>query len=50
MMIIMKKEFPFVGRFSIKDNPIIVANDILNTLDIKPSIIIQHNPHFRMDR
>ncbi|WP_026632991.1 XRE family transcriptional regulator [Dyadobacter alkalitolerans] len=28
--------FPFVGRFSIKDNPADVAQDILNTLNISP--------------
>ncbi|WP_291967012.1 XRE family transcriptional regulator [Maribacter sp.] len=28
---------PFVGKFSINDNPEIVANDILNTLNINPA-------------
>jgi Zn-dependent peptidase ImmA (M78 family) len=32
-----KEKLPFVGRFSIKDNPIAVAQDILKTLNINPS-------------
>jgi Zn-dependent peptidase ImmA (M78 family)/transcriptional regulator with XRE-family HTH domain len=35
-------KLPFVGRFSINDNPQIVAEDILNTLDINPA-------HYRSD-
>jgi len=31
-----EEKLPFVGRFSINDNPEIVARDILNTLDINP--------------
>lgn len=31
-----EEKLPFVGRFSINDNPEIVAKDILNTLDIDP--------------
>jgi Zn-dependent peptidase ImmA (M78 family)/transcriptional regulator with XRE-family HTH domain len=31
-----ESRFPFVGRFSIKDNPADVANDILKTLNISP--------------
>lgn len=30
------KQLPFVGKYSIKDNPIDVANDILSTLNINP--------------
>lgn len=30
-------KLPFVGRFSIKDNPIVVAQDILKILNINPS-------------
>lgn len=37
-------KIPFFGRFSIKDNPVIVANDILKTLDITPSNYITENP------
>lgn len=33
---------PFVGRFSIKDHPVTVANDILSTLGIEP-------PHYASD-
>jgi Zn-dependent peptidase ImmA (M78 family) len=32
-----ENKIPFVGKFSIKSNPIIVANDILKTLEINPS-------------
>ena len=31
------KRLPFVGKFSLKDNPISVARDILQTLDIDPA-------------
>ncbi|MEN6501714.1 MAG: ImmA/IrrE family metallo-endopeptidase [Tenuifilaceae bacterium] len=31
-----ERKIIFVGKYSIKDNPIIVANDILNTLGINP--------------
>lgn len=34
----------FIGKFSIKDNPIIVANDILNTLNINPLNYKSNNP------
>jgi len=34
----------FVGRFSLQDNPIDVANDILKTLDIDPSNYSTGNP------
>ena len=30
------RQLPFVGKYSIKDNPIEVANDILSTLNINP--------------
>lgn len=32
-----EEKLPFVGRFSIKDNPIVVAKDILTTLKIDPA-------------
>lgn len=32
-----EEKLSFVGRYSIKDNPLTVANDILNTLGINPS-------------
>jgi Zn-dependent peptidase ImmA (M78 family)/transcriptional regulator with XRE-family HTH domain len=35
---------PFVGRFSFKDNPEIVAKDILATLKINPSLYKTENP------
>ena len=35
---------PFVGRFSINDNPISVAKDILNTLGINPASYANDNP------
>jgi Zn-dependent peptidase ImmA (M78 family)/DNA-binding XRE family transcriptional regulator len=31
-----ESKFPFVGRFSLKDNPAEVAQDILNTLNVSP--------------
>lgn len=31
-----EQKFPFVGRFTVNDNPEDVAEDILNTLDISP--------------
>lgn len=34
----------FVGKFTLKDNPEIVANDILNTLDITPAKYQKDNP------
>jgi len=37
-------KLPFVGKFSIKDNPIKVANDILSTLQITPSHYLTDNP------
>jgi Zn-dependent peptidase ImmA (M78 family)/transcriptional regulator with XRE-family HTH domain len=37
-------KLPFVGRFSIKDNPESVANDILNTLGIQPAKYCLENP------
>lgn len=40
------KETPlaFVGRFDLQSNPIEVANDILNTLQINPSHYVKDNP------
>jgi Zn-dependent peptidase ImmA (M78 family)/transcriptional regulator with XRE-family HTH domain len=35
---------PFVGKFSINDNPINVAKDILNTLGINPTNYTNDNP------
>ncbi len=34
----------FVGKYSLKDNPITVANDILSTLQIDPSNYVHGNP------
>lgn len=37
-------KIPFVGRFSLSDNPITVARDILNTLGINPANYSNENP------
>lgn len=39
-----ESKLPFVGKFSLKDNPEIVAKDILNTLDITPAKYKKENP------
>jgi len=39
-----ENKIPFVGRYSIKDNPISVANNILETLEIIPSKYKTDNP------
>ncbi len=39
-----ESKIPFVGRFSVNDNPITVAKDILNTLGINPSSYTNDNP------
>ena len=39
-----EQTLPFVGRFSIKNNPVQVANDILKTLNINPANYITSNP------
>jgi Zn-dependent peptidase ImmA (M78 family)/DNA-binding XRE family transcriptional regulator len=39
-----EEKLPFVGRFSIKDKPDVVANDILKTLDINPLSYQMDNP------
>jgi len=39
-----EEKIPFVGRFSTKDNPIHIANDILKTLGINPSSYNTNNP------
>ncbi len=39
-----EEKLPFVGRFSIKDNPRIVAKDILTTLKINPASYKSDNP------
>lgn len=39
-----EEKLPFVGRFSINDNPQKVANDILQTLKINPSFYKSDNP------
>ena len=39
-----EKPLPFVGRFSIKDDPALVARDILNELRIEPANYISDNP------
>lgn len=35
---------PFIGRFTIKDNPVLVAKDILTTLNINPLNYKSNNP------
>ena len=35
---------PFIGKFTIKDNPVLVANDILATLNINPLTYQSNNP------
>jgi len=35
---------PFIGKFTIKDNPVLVANDILHTLNINPLKYKSNNP------
>ena len=35
---------PFVGKFSLRDNPIVVAQDILRTLNINPLAYKANNP------
>jgi Zn-dependent peptidase ImmA (M78 family)/DNA-binding XRE family transcriptional regulator len=35
---------PFIGKFTIKDNPVFVANDILTTLNINPLHYKYNNP------
>jgi Zn-dependent peptidase ImmA (M78 family)/transcriptional regulator with XRE-family HTH domain len=37
-------KLPFVGKYSIKDNPIVVANDIISTLGIHPFHYLLDNP------
>ncbi len=39
-----EETIPFVGKFSLKDNPIIVAQDILSTLNINPLDYNANNP------
>lgn len=39
-----ERKLPFVGRFSIKDNPQVVAKDILDTFKIIPASYISNNP------
>jgi len=39
-----EKPLPFVGRFSLKDDPVIVANDILKELKIHPESYNSDNP------
>lgn len=39
-----ESKLPFVGRFSISDSPLQVANDVLNTLGINPSDYKTENP------
>jgi len=39
-----EKKVPFIGKFTIKDNPILVANDILTALNIKPLNYKTNNP------
>ena len=39
-----EEAIPFVGKFSLKDNPAVVAQDILNTLNINPIKYSSNNP------
>jgi Zn-dependent peptidase ImmA (M78 family)/transcriptional regulator with XRE-family HTH domain len=39
-----ENKIPFVGRFSLQDNPVAVAKDILQTLGINPSHYSTDNP------
>jgi len=39
-----ENKVPFIGRYSIKDNPLIVAQDILNELNINPLNYKFNNP------
>ncbi|OYX24158.1 MAG: hypothetical protein B7Z06_09255 [Flavobacteriales bacterium 32-35-8] len=39
-----EEKLPFIGRYSIKDNPQVVAKDILETLKINPSLYKTENP------
>lgn len=39
-----EKKLPFVGRYSIRNNPQKVADDILNTLQIRPAAYLTGNP------
>lgn len=39
----------FVGRFSLNDNPAIVANDIINTLQVYPPKYSIDSPDKRVD-
>jgi len=39
-----EKTIPFVGSFTLNDNPAIVAQDILNTLNINPNKYTSNNP------
>lgn len=39
-----ENKVPFIGRFTIKDNPILVAKDILATLNINPLNYKSNNP------
>lgn len=39
-----EKRLNFVGKFSLKDNPIIIAKDILDTLGIRPGHYHSDNP------
>ena len=39
-----EEKIPFVGRFSLQDNPVTVSKDILSTLDINPLQYEYENP------
>ena len=39
-----ENKVPFIGRFTIKDNPVLVAKDILATLNINPLNYKSNNP------
>ena len=37
-------KIPFIGRFTVNDNPVTVANDILRTFDINPTTYVTSSP------
>lgn len=39
-----ENKIPFIGKYTIKDNPELIANDILTTLNINPLNYIPTNP------
>jgi Zn-dependent peptidase ImmA (M78 family)/DNA-binding XRE family transcriptional regulator len=39
-----EEKLPYVGRFSMGDDPVVIANDILHTLEIRPASYKTDNP------